>query len=597
MVVLSLPGVSRRLTAALIFSIVIGGTLPAVSMVAAGALVNGIRDAMLNGPSTTFSRQVIWPLVIIGVVMVAGDAIGRVTGVLATELGSRLDVQMQQRVITAVNGPASVSHLDDPRIQDLISAATSVGANRYRPADAVQGLSIRSNTWLQGLVAAALFATYHWWLALVVFGAHVWRGRVSRQDYLHITEIATAQTKRVRRSAYFRDLALVGGAIKELHVFGLADWLIGRFRSEWKIAIERSGHYQGRRGWSIAGSLAAVTAANALAYALLGWDAAHGALALGALVVYLRAAQGISSIVRLGSEEFQIEYGSQAVPAVLELEAAAAPALALAGTTSSPTLPERRIVLDNLVFSYPSSAQPVLRGLDLVIETGRSLAIVGPNGAGKTTLIKLLCRLYDPEAGMIRVDDTDLLDIDAKWWQRRIAAVFQDFTKYELSARDNVSFGAVELAGDLDAIESAAEVAGIRDHIRSLPKGWDTPLAPHLTGGASLSGGEWQRMALSRALIAVRGGARVLIMDEPTANLDVRAEAAFYDQFLDLTRGLTTILISHRFATVRHADSICVVDEGRVVEQGSHDELVERGGRYARMFALQSSRYSHQRAE
>ncbi|HKO24729.1 MAG TPA: ATP-binding cassette domain-containing protein, partial [Chloroflexota bacterium] len=262
-----------------------------------------------------------------------------------------------------------------------------------------------------------------------------------------------------------------------------------------------------------------------------------------------------------------------------------------------PTSLREGICFEGVRFRYPGQGTDALAGLDLAIPAGRSLAVVGANGAGKTTLVKLLCRLYDPTDGRITVDSLDLRHVEARAWQRQVAAIFQDFAQYHLSARDNVGLGAPELAGDLERLRAAARKAGALELVESLPHGWDTVLSRQYTGGVDLSGGEWQRIALARALFAVEGGARVLILDEPTASLDVRAEADLYDRFLDITAGLTTILISHRFSTVRRADHICVLADGHVVEQGTHDELMGLGGRYARMFALQAARFTDETEE
>ncbi len=229
--------------------------------------------------------------------------------------------------------------------------------------------------------------------------------------------------------------------------------------------------------------------------------------------------------------------------------------------------------------------------LDLTVEAGRSLAIVGLNGAGKTTLVKLLARLYEPQSGRILVDGRELREYPVRAWRRRLAAIFQDFVHYELPVRDNVGFGAVELLHDDERIRGALARAGALDLVEALPQGLETTLSREEAGGAELSGGEWQRVAIARALLAVDGGAGVLVLDEPTANLDVRAEAAFFDRFLELTRGLTTILISHRFSTVRRADRIVVLDDGRVVEVGTHAELLAARGRYAELFHLQAERF------
>jgi ABC-type multidrug transport system fused ATPase/permease subunit len=225
----------------------------------------------------------------------------------------------------------------------------------------------------------------------------------------------------------------------------------------------------------------------------------------------------------------------------------------------------------------------VLEGFDLTIPAGTSLAIVGQNGAGKTTLAKLLCRLYDPQEGAIEVDGADVRELELGSWRKRLTAVFQDFTRFELPLRDNVA-----PAGAPDAaIQSALESAGAAN-LATL----DTILARGYEGGTELSGGQWQRIALARALCAVQLGAGVVLLDEPTAQLDVRGEAEIFDRILTASRNCTTILISHRFSTVRHADRICVLEHGKVVELGTHDELMALGGRYHTMFNLQAQRFT-----
>jgi ABC-type multidrug transport system fused ATPase/permease subunit len=211
------------------------------------------------------------------------------------------------------------------------------------------------------------------------------------------------------------------------------------------------------------------------------------------------------------------------------------------------------------------------------------MAIVGQNGAGKTTLAKLLCRLYDPQDGAIEIDGVDLRDMDVASWRARVTAVFQDFIRLELPLRDNVApSGATD-----EAMRSALAAAGA-----SSLAGLDTILARGYDGGTDLSGGQWQRVALARALCAVQGGAAVVLLDEPTAQLDVRGEAEIFERILAATRHATRVLISHRFSTVRHADRICVLEQGRVVELGTHDELMARGGRYQTMFDLQAQRFN-----
>jgi ATP-binding cassette subfamily B protein len=253
--------------------------------------------------------------------------------------------------------------------------------------------------------------------------------------------------------------------------------------------------------------------------------------------------------------------------------------------------PDIGIRLSKVRFRYPGTAQDALRGVDLTIPAGRSLAIVGENGAGKTSLVKLLCGLYEPTTGTVGVDGHDLSEFDLTAWRRQVSVLFQDFTRYHLTAADNISMGASHVPGDPERLRTAAGRAGALSLIEGLPNGWNTVLSPEYSGGTDLSGGQWQRVALARALYAVEAGARLLILDEPTAALDVRAEAELYERFLELTSGLTTILISHRFSTVRRADRIVVLERGAIVEDGTHDELLAKDGLYARMFHLQAARF------
>ncbi|HEY7293905.1 MAG TPA: ATP-binding cassette domain-containing protein, partial [Dehalococcoidia bacterium] len=349
--------------------------------------------------------------------------------------------------------------------------------------------------------------------------------------------------------------------------------------------------------------------------------AARGQITLRDLTVYVGAILTLGVLHVPRRDALPLAYGTATLPSVLELERVTAEAVAREASTtgsagngvasepqgSAATVrrslpreaPRQGIRFEGVSFRYsvrdadPSAGvgQSVLHDLDLFIPAGRSLAIVGENGAGKTTLVKLIARLYDPTAGRITVDGVNLRELDARDWQRRVSAIFQDFVHFALPVRDNIGFGAIEQVDSQPALVEAARKAGVLEVIEALPRGWDTVLSRQYAGGADLSGGQWQRVALARALFAVSGGAHVLILDEPTANLDVRAEAALYERFLDITQGLTTILISHRFSTVRRADRIVVLEGGRIVEDGTHDELLATGGRYAHMFTLQAQRF------
>ena len=292
-----------------------------------------------------------------------------------------------------------------------------------------------------------------------------------------------------------------------------------------------------------------------------------------------------TSLIAFGGLNWALDGAAAPTAAVLRLEQATASSGALdqRGDRPADGLPAVGIRFRDVGFGYPRSGRQVFEGLDLSIPAGASLAIVGQNGAGKTTLAKLLCRLYDPTSGRIEVDGTDLREIDVTAWRSRVAAVFQDFLRLELSLRDNVAPGG---APDEDVRAALADAGA--DGLADL----DTPLSKQYAGGVDLSGGQWQRVALARALCAVRRGAGLVLLDEPTAQLDVRGEAAIFDRVLRATRDVTTVLVSHRFSTVRKADRICVVERGRVVEIGSHEELMAARGRYRTMFDLQAERFA-----
>jgi ABC-type multidrug transport system fused ATPase/permease subunit len=331
-------------------------------------------------------------------------------------------------------------------------------------------------------------------------------------------------------------------------------------------------------------SLLLVVGANIAVFWALASGAANGRITLGEAVAYMQSAVGVSMIA-FGGFSWALDGSAAPVASVLRLESAMRPAGALpSGSRAVDAKRAPEIRLRDVTFAYPTGAgAPVLEHFDLTIPAGSSLAIVGQNGAGKTTIAKLLCRLYDPQSGRIEIDGVDLREFDLASWRSRIAAVFQDFIRLELPLRDNVA-----PAGAPDDIVCAAlESAGAAD-LASL----GTVLARGYDGGTDLSGGQWQRVALARALAAVKMGAGVVLLDEPTAQLDVRGEAEIFDRLLAATRLCTTILISHRFSTVRHADRICVLEHGRVIELGTHDELMALSGRYRTMFDLQAERFS-----
>ncbi len=587
-----LPAASRRLSAAVAALVVLSALLPAIFALVSGALVGSIGGVVEAGWSSPAGRRLIGLITVLVALFVLQQVSGPGLRALADALGRRAEGRLRLRVMAATLGPAGVAHLEDPAVVDLVTEAQSVGTGETTVKDATTGIAALASQNLSAVLSALVLAAYRWELAAALLAICLVTTRVLGSQYRRTIAALRGHARRFRRSSYFRDLALGSGAAKELRVFGLADWVVESFASQWGLAMQAFWRDRRKGQWLPPVGVLVLAAAQGVVYVLLARSAVRGDITLGELTTFAAAVAGVAGVFAIGWDTVNISYGCAPVPAALELERVVAdPRFRLTGSRSADGLPVSGIRFEQVSFRYPGRRDHVFEGLDLDIPAGRSLAIVGPNGAGKTTLVKLLTRLYDPTSGRISVDGVDLAAIDASAWQRGVAAIFQDFSHYQLSVADNIGFGAVELGQNRPALVAAAERAGADDLIDGLPNGWDTVLSPRTPGGVDLSGGQWQRIALARALFAVQAGSSLLILDEPTAALDVRAEAEFYDRFLELTQGITTVVISHRFSTVRRADRIAVLEGGRLIEAGDHDSLLDAGGRYAQMFRLQASHF------
>jgi ATP-binding cassette subfamily B protein len=399
---------------------------------------------------------------------------------------------------------------------------------------------------------------------------------------------------------YLRDLVQGPDAAKEVRVFGLGGWLGGRFLdlTRQRMALSLAQRTGDLRSYLRAGSVLGIGLLSGLVW--VGVAATRSQLDATASAVCVFALLGVFSVPNL-FPDVPVMFGTFSVGAVEAAEQARRErpevVASFPGEGPAPEVVEG-IRFRDVSFAYPSGGAPVVEHLDLFIPAGQRLAVVGLNGAGKTTIVKLLCRLYDPDSGGIEVDGVDLAEVAPDAWRRRVGVLFQDFVRWQLPLDDNLWLrpdGGSAVAPTASA-EAAAARAGLAPLVEQLPQGWATTLSPSARGGVDLSGGQWQRVALARGLHAVEAGASVLVLDEPTANLDPRAELEFYESVLQGPLGsgrpVTTILISHRFATVRHADRIVVVDGGRIVEDGTHDELVAVGGRYHELFESQARTYA-----
>ncbi len=555
-------------------ALVLRGVLPAVFAIAMGVLVSAVqRGAGLAGP-----------LAFAGTIFVLLQVLSPIHQAISANFGDRTAAWLYDRLTEACVRPPGMGHLENPTLTSDLTVARDFDLGMTGPPLSISMDFIANGVveMIGGIASALVLARYAWWAPILLAGAWlathwllresaVWRDR-------NTEEVRGAQ----RDADYAYRLAVDPPASKELRLFGLAGWTINRFIARRTRLHELQYAATRLRERPVIWSLLLVVSANGVIFWFVGSAAAHSRISLGEAVVYVQSAVGVSMIA-FGGFSWALDGAAAPVDAVLRLEPAMRSAGELrSGVSRADAMPAREIRLRDITFAYPGGAS-VLEHFDLIIPAGSSLAIVGQNGAGKTTIAKLLCRLYDPQSGAIEIDGVNLCEFDLASWRSRVAAVFQDFIRLELPLRDNVAPGG---APD-DVVRAALESAGAA----SLAE-LDTVLARGYTGGTDLSGGQWQRIALARALAAVTLGAGVVLLDEPTAQLDVRGEAEIFDRLLAATRHCTTILISHRFSTVRHADRICVLEHGRVIEFGTHDELMALGGRYRTMFDLQAQRFN-----
>ncbi|MDQ1723112.1 MAG: ATP-binding cassette, subfamily bacterial [Frankiaceae bacterium] len=595
-----LPLAGRGLVATLIVVDLVVGLLPVLFVVASSVVVGRVPQAVAQGLGSPAWGSLVTAFLLASAAFIGQQLLTPLQSSLGELVKQRVDGQFHRRLITAALQSTGIAPMEDSATLDRLQEAAEQLANGFRtPGDAAAGILRYLTRYLSlaGYVAIVGGAT-SWWAAAALLVSTM-TFRYGHRSGLRVwTKLWPVIGPHRREQSYFLDVGLYGAAAKELRVFGLTDWIVGRFRAACTASLKPL--WKARR-WSHLYKMLIFAAAglvlDSAAMAYIVHSAAQGRLTLTELALGLQA--GVAAIL-LGTFYHEADTGTQfgmnAVAAMEEFEQRVADYAAAdiqpGQLDDARGLPRHGVRFDGVSFAYAGSTRPVLDGLNLTLNAGECTAIVGLNGAGKTTLVKLLARLYEPTEGHISVDGRDIRDLTVAAWRRQIGVIFQDFTRYEFSVTDNIAVGAIHRPIDPQAIRNAADKAGMTQTIDALPRGFETVLARQYDDGADLSGGQWQRIAIARALYAVDAGATVLVLDEPTAALDVRAEAEFFDNFVEMTRGVTSVLISHRFSSVRRADRIVVLDDGHVIEDGTHDSLLASGGRYADLFLLQAERFA-----
>ncbi len=570
--------VARYLALALIDSL-----LP----IAIAAIGKEIVDAVVAAASAGGEwRDAVGWVALEGALVIARIASGQGIGLTAEVLRSKMAAHVEGLVADKASR-LSVRHFEDPAFMDLLERARKDAS--WRPLEMItHGVSLTRQLITIAGFAALLVAVGPVAIVALVCAALPFfaEAHFAGKQY----DIRVARTQEERRAGYYQQALTSDHLVKELKLFGLSSFFFSRWRAiQDRFLAEDRAFALSRGAWvTLAGALSSVVFYGALAWIVV--QAAQSALTLGAMVLYLgvlRQAQGgfqsaMSSLARAWGDSLYMGHLFAYLGIPDDDRARVGP-----GDDPSATLAAPEIVFEGVELVYPGSARKALAGIDLRIAPGEAVALVGANGAGKTTLIKLLTGLYAPTAGRVLVGGDDVSGLDPGALRARIGVVFQDFAHYHLTAAENVGIGWTPSLGDRAAIEEAAARGGARDVLESLPEGYDTMLGRWF-GGEQLSIGQWQRVAIARAFMRKSG---VLVLDEPTASLDAEAEHAIFERFRQLAAGRTVLLVTHRFSTVRMADRIVVLDDGRVIEEGTHAELVRAGGQYARMFALQAEGY------
>ncbi len=575
---------SPRLTIALALLTLVAGVLPAAVAYVGKLIVDGVVLALDTGAAADREAALWWVAAEAGLVaLLAGlrKGIEVCTSLLRAQLGHRVNVLILEKALDL-----ELPQFEDSTFYDKLTQARREASRR--PLALVQKTFGLVQNGVSLISYGALLLQFSGWAVLVLavagLPAFFAEAKFSGQAF----RLFRWRSPETRKQSYLEWVMARNDFAKEVKLLGLGPVMLERYRAIFETLYPEDRDLTLRRGgWGyVLGLLSTATFYGA--YGWIVYEAVAGALTLGEMTMYVllfkQGQAAFSAILSAIGGMYDDNLYVSNLYAFLEL-----PRAGSAGTAVEP-LPDRPGVrFEDVWFTYPGADEPALRGVSFTVDPGQKLALVGQNGSGKTTLIKLLCGLYLPGRGRVFVDGRELREWDPAALRRRIAVVFQDFIQYQFTVGENIGVGDVEHLTDTERQAAAARKGMALPFVEGLPGGLGTQLGRWFDDGRELSGGQWQKVALSRAFM--RQDARVVVLDEPTSAMDAEAEAELFDRIREVSGDQMAILISHRFSTVRMADRIVVLDRGQVVEQGSHEELMEEGGRYARLFSLQAAGY------
>ena len=573
------PAVVVSGTVLRILSAVIPLAMLAVTRLIIDAVVAHVANHLPLAPH--FWRLVVLEFVLAGLGAVLTKGIDYCDSILADKFTLHISVRIMEHASSL-----DVACYEDPAFYDKLQRARVQATDRL---GMIQSIGRVTQQVITTVTLAAGIFVYTPWLLVVLIAAVV-PAFLGETHFAFLGySLAFRQTPVRRQLDYLRDLGASKESAKELKLFGLSSFLSSQFRQLSGDIYHQNVSLARRRLW--AGAMLSIlsTAGYYGTYAWVIYQTVLGRLSVGTLTFLTGAIAGASTnIQQIFSSFSSIADQSLFLTDLMEF-------FAVHPTVRSKpsALPAPRPIRDgfefrNVSFIYPGTSRIVLDRLNFRLEPGERIALIGENGQGKTTIVKLLTRLYDPTEGSILLDGVDLREYDLEDLCRQAAVIFQDFMRYEMTAAENIAVGQIEERGRRQEIEKAARKSLAHGVIERLPREYEQMLGRRFEGGVDLSGGEWQKLALARAYLR---DAQLLILDEPTASLDARSEHEVFERFAELTQGKMALLISHRFSTVRMADRILVLEDGSIAEEGSHDQLIARGGRYSEMFELQAASY------